>query len=71
MLKVRIPRVLAVILGTGWGGGVIRNCYNTGSVTTTFSCPAGGICGSNDGLDIFNCYNIGFINTNGEKWAGV
>ncbi|MDR3311268.1 MAG: S-layer homology domain-containing protein [Oscillospiraceae bacterium] len=54
------------IVGAGWGTGVIRNCYNTGSVTTTYACPAGGICANNEGLDIYNCYNTGTIDSNGQ-----
>ncbi len=53
------------IVGAGWGKGVIRNCYNAGKISTIFSCPAGGICASNDGLDIYNCYNVGTIDSNG------
>ena len=53
------------IVGAGWGKGVIRNCYNAGNINTIYSCPAGGICASNDGLDILNCYNVGVINSNG------
>ncbi|MDR1821046.1 MAG: S-layer homology domain-containing protein [Oscillospiraceae bacterium] len=53
------------IVGAGWGKGIIRSCYNTGSVTTTYACPAGGICASNSGMDIYNCYNVGIINSNG------
>ena len=53
------------VVGAGWGKGVIRNCYNAGDISTIFSCPAGGICASNDGLDIYNCYNVGTINSNG------
>lgn len=53
------------VLGTGWGAGVIRNCYNAGNVSTTFACPAGGICASNSGMNIVNCYNVGTIDSNG------
>ncbi len=55
------------IVGSGWGTGVIRNCYNTGYVDTTYACPAGGIVGSNQSLNIYSCYNIGTINSNGNK----
>ena len=53
------------IVGAGWGKGIIRNCYNVGDISTVFSCPAGGICASNQGLDIYNGYNTGVINSNG------
>ena len=28
--------------------------------------PAGGICGSNGGIDIYNCFNVGTISSNGQ-----
>ncbi len=55
------------IVGSGWGTGVIRNCYNAGYVDTTYACPAGGIVGSNQNMNIYSCYNIGTINSNGNK----
>ncbi len=54
------------VVGSGWTeGGVIRNCYNAGHVETTYTCPMGGISGSNS-MDIYNCYNIGSIDSNGN-----
>gem|GEM_PF-444040 len=55
------------IVGAAWGKGDIRNCYNTGSITTTYTCPAGGICGSNGGMNIYSCYNAGRVDSNGAK----
>ena len=55
------------VVGSGWGDGVIRNCYNAGYITTTYSSPAGGIVGTNGGMDVYNCYNIGTIDTNGQQ----
>lgn len=55
------------IIGAGWSKGAIVNCYNTGSVTAVYVCPAGGICGNNGGLDIYNCYNVGTISSSGNR----
>ena len=54
-------------MGAGWGKGYIVNCYNTGSVSSTYACPAGGICGNNQGLNIYACYNVGTIDTSGNQ----
>lgn len=49
------------IAGSGWNGGVIRDCYNAGNITSTYaSCPVGGISGSNE-IQLENCYSYGKI----------
>lgn len=55
------------IIGAGWSKGAIVNCYNAGEISTTYACPAGGICASNQGLDIYNCFNVGTIDSNGNQ----
>ena len=55
------------IIGMAEGSGAIINCYNTGSVTTTYACPTGGIIGSNGGVDVFNCYSAGTIDSGGNQ----
>ena len=55
------------IVGSAWGKGVIRGCYNAGAISTTYSSPAGGIVGTNEGIDIYCCYNIGKIDTRGQS----
>ena len=55
------------ICGSAWGAGTIRGCYNTGTISTTYTCPAGGILGTNEGMDVYNCYNAGRIDTNGAQ----
>lgn len=55
------------IVGTGWGTGAVRNCYNTGRISTTYACPAGGIVGLDGGLNVYNCYNVGKVDSNGQK----
>ena len=57
------------IVGSAWGKGCIRNCYNTGHISTIYTCPAGGILGTNEGMDVYNCYNIGTIDTNGVSYG--
>lgn len=57
------------IVGSVWGKGCIRNCYNTGHISTIYTCPAGGILGTNEGMDVYNCYNIGTIDTNGVSYG--
>ena len=54
------------IVGSAWGTGAIRGCYNAGTISTTYSSPAGGIVGTNEGIDIYCCYNIGSIDTRGQ-----
>ena len=58
------------ICGSAWGAGTIRGCYNTGTISTTYTCPAGGILGTNEGMDVYNCYNAGRIDTNGAPILG-
>ncbi len=49
------------IVGAGWNGVTIRDCYNAGAVETTYGTGAtGGISGSNEAT-IINCYNVGTI----------
>lgn len=57
------------ICGSAWGAGTIRGCYNTGTISTTYTCPAGGILGTNEGMDVYNCYNAGRIDTNGAQYG--
>lgn len=53
------------VVGSGWSqGGVIRNCFNAGNISTTYTCPMGGISGSNE-MSIYNCYNVGTLDSNG------
>lgn len=60
------------IVGAGWGTGYIVNCYNTGKVVNEkYPCPAGGICGSNDGMDIYACYNVGTIQSQDGRGRGI
>ena len=52
--------------------GSIINCYNTGYMCANYAAPTGGIIGSNEEMDIFCCYNIGRINTNGnDRGRGI
>ena len=55
------------IVGSAWGAGAIRGCYNAGTISTTYSSPAGGIVGTNEGMDIYCCYNVGKIDTRGQE----
>ena len=48
------------IVGAGWNGSSIEDCFNMGSVTGGW--PAGGISGSNES-DITNCYNAGRVSS--------
>ena len=57
------------ICGSAWGAGTIRGCYNTGTISTTYTCPAGGILGTNEGMDVYNCYTAGRIDTNGAQYG--
>ena len=57
------------ICGSAWGAGTIRGCYNTGTISTTYTCPAGGILGTNEGMDVYHCYNAGRIDTNGAQYG--
>ena len=57
------------IAGSAWGDGYIRNCYNTGTISTAYTCPAGGILGTNEGMDVYNCYNVGTIDTHGVSYG--
>ncbi len=59
---------LGGICGAAWNSGTIRNCYNAGDVTSTYTCPTGGIAGSNE-ITLENCYNIGKISAGGERYA--
>ena len=61
------------IVGTGWAqDGAIINCYNTGYIhNTDYQCPGGGICGNNDNMDIFNCYNVGTIYCAGSRGRAI
>ncbi len=56
------------IVGAGWNAGIVRNCYNSGSVTSTYACPTGGISGSNEIL-LENCYSVGTIRAASTSFA--
>lgn len=56
------------IVGAGWNGGVIENCYHAGSVVSTYSCPSGGISGSNE-ITIRNCYSYGTVAAMRDSFA--
>lgn len=61
------------VAGANWTAGTVAiiNCYNIGTVTTTYSTGlAGGMAGDNENL-ISGCYNAGQINaTQPAGWAG-
>lgn len=61
------------IVGAGWArDGAIINCYNTGYVhNSDYQCPAGGICGNNQNMDIYNCYNVGTIYSAGARGRAI
>ena len=56
------------IVGAGWNGGVVRNCYNAGNISTTYVCPTAGISGSNE-IILENCYNVGTISATRDSFA--
>jgi len=56
------------IVGSGWNGGKVINCYNSGSISTTYACPTAGISGSNE-IIIENCYNVGDITATAPSYA--
>ena len=56
------------IVGAGWNGGTVINCYNSGSVRTTYPCPTAGISGSNE-IVLENCYNVGTISAVASSYA--
>ena len=56
------------IAGAGWNSGVIRNCYNAGAVSSTYTCPTGGISGSNEAV-IENCYSVGTVTAAHDSYA--
>ncbi len=47
----------------GYNSGIIRNCYNTGLVSSLYNNVnyLGGICGVNEGGTITGCYNTGKV----------
>ena len=60
------------IVGAGWSTGYIVGCYNTGNVSNPdYTCPAGGICGNNGGMDIYGCYNVGTIESQSGRGRGI
>ena len=57
------------IVGASWNAGVVHDCANFGSVTSTYSSnPAGGIVGSNE-IPVYNCYSVGTITTPKASYA--
>ena len=59
---------------TGYSGGTITNCYNTGAVTQTGTASSGyvgGVAGENTGGTIENCYNTGKVTGNNSYVGGV
>lgn len=72
VVKLGCDMGMGGIVGAGWGTGYIVNCYNTGKVVNEkYPCPAGGICGSNDGMDIYACYNVGTIQSQDGRGRGI
>lgn len=61
------------IVGAGWAaGGAIVNCYNAGEISNRdYQCPTGGICGNNQNMNIYNCYNVGTIYAAGERGRAI
>ena len=51
------------IIGVAEGTSIITNCYNTGTVSSNYSC-AGGIVGYAGTANITNCYNTGAVSSN-------
>ncbi|MDO4517937.1 MAG: hypothetical protein Q4B78_01875, partial [Bacillota bacterium] len=52
--------------------GSIINCYNTGSINTVnYGAHDGGIIGSNEGFDIYCCYNSGRVYSSGQKGRSI
>ncbi len=47
--------------------GNIINCYNAGNISTNYANPCGGIVGSNEGMNIYCCYNIGKLDSHGNN----
>ena len=47
----------------GYNSGIIRNCYNTGMVSSLYENEnyLGGICGVNEGGTIIGCYSTGKV----------
>lgn len=45
----------------------VENCANYAAVSSTDSKGVGGICGNNQGLNIYACYNVGTIDTSGNQ----
>lgn len=55
---------LGGIAGIAMARGSIINCYNDGYICAYYPAPTGGIIGSNEGMDLYCCYNTGTINSN-------
>ena len=51
-------------------GGVIRKCWNSGTITSTNAEFAGGICGISYGGVIRKCWNSGTITSTNAEFAG-
>ncbi len=51
--------------------GNIINCYNKGNLTADYAAPSGGIVGSNEGLNVFCCYNTGKITAQSNRGRSI
>ena len=58
---------VAGIIATAMIKGNIINCYNTGNISTNYANPCGGIVGSNEGMNVYCCYNAGKLDTHGNS----
>ncbi len=63
------------IVGAGYDGTTILNCYNTGTLTSenysTVESDVGGIIGDTWDSVVINCYNAGSIKGNRKEVGGV
>lgn len=56
------------ICGAFWNGGRMENCINMGNVSTVYTCPTGGLGGSNEN-SIVNSFNTGRITATKSSYA--
>lgn len=56
------------ICGAFWNGGRMENCINMGNISTTHTCPTGGLGGSNEN-GIANSFNVGRITATKSSYA--
>jgi hypothetical protein len=62
---------LGGIVGASMSEGSIINCYNDGNLTANYAAPTGGIVGSNEGMDIYCCYNLGSVYALQSRGRGI